>query len=142
MTTPESTAARELARRLLERETAGATEAAGLGAAMQRAYTRVSRTLRRFVGDDGYRALLVRALVRADAKHAMWKDVRRNDAAEIHLDVASAVDGHGAVMVGEALESLFAALVEILSDLIGADMVRNLLDHDDSPQAPGARTRE
>jgi hypothetical protein len=141
MTSPESPAARELARHLLERETAGATEAAKLGAAMQRAYARVSETLRRSVGEDGYSALLSRALARTESEQALLKEIRRNDAAGIHLDVAAAVEGHGPATVAAALESLLTALVEILSDLIGADMVRNLLDHDDSPQALGGRRR-
>jgi hypothetical protein len=106
---------------------------------MQQAYTRVSETLRRSVGEDGYNALLSRALARTESEKTLLKEIRRNDAAGIHLDVAAAVDGHGAATVAAALESLLAALVEILSDLIGADMVRNLLDHNDSPQALGGR---
>jgi len=141
MTSPESPAARELARQLLERETAGTTDMARPGAAMQRAYTRVSETLRRSVGEDGYSALLSRALARTESEQALLKEICRNDAAGIHLDVAAAVENHGAANVAAALESLLAALVEILSDLIGADMVRNLLDHDHSPQALGGRRR-
>jgi hypothetical protein len=142
MPSPQSPAARELAQRLLERETAGETDVARLGEAMQRVYSHVSKTLSRFVGDDGYRALLTRALTRAGPEHTVWKNARRDDATGPHLDVARAVEGHGAVIVGTALESLVAALVEILSDLIGADMVRNLLDHDDATQARSARRRE
>lgn len=139
MTTPESPAARELARQLLERETAGTTEVAGHGAAMQRACARVTETLRRAVGQDGYSALLVRALARTQSEQPVLKEIRRNDEAGIHLDVVAAVEDHGAATVRAALESLLAALVDILSDLIGADMVRSLLDHDDSPRAPGER---
>jgi hypothetical protein len=141
MTIPGSPAAREMARQLLERETAGTTDVAR-GAAMQRAWTRVAETLRRSVGEDGYSALLARALARLEAEQPVLKDIRRSDASGIHLDVAATVEGHGAATVGAALESLLAALVEILSDLIGADMVLNLLDHDDHPQPPGGRRRQ
>jgi hypothetical protein len=41
--------------------------------------------------------------------------------------------------VGMALEALLAALVDILGDLIGADMVRNLLIYDDSPRTLDGR---
>jgi hypothetical protein len=133
MTTPESPAARELARQLLERETGGVTEGAWLGAAMQRACARVSDNLRCSVGEDGYHALLARALARTEPAQPVLKHIRRTDAAGIHLDVAPAVEGHGPVAVEMALESLLAALVDILGDLIGADMVRNLLIYDDSP---------
>jgi hypothetical protein len=142
MTTPGSPAAREMARQLLEHETAGATEGGRLGAAMQRAWTRVAEILRRSVGEDGYSALLARALARAESQQPVLKDLRRPDALGIHLDVAAAIEDHGAARVGEAVESLLAALVDILSDLIGADMVRNLLDHDDYFQTPGGRRRQ
>jgi hypothetical protein len=70
------------------------------------------------------------------------KDIRRSDAAGIRLDVVPAVDGHGVATVRAALEALFAALVDILSDLIGTDMVRNLLIYDDSWQRSIGRTRQ
>ena len=135
MTPPASPAAREMARQLLERESAVATEAAGLGATMQRASTRVAESLRSSVGEDGYRALLVRALARTESDHPVLGDIRHADDAGIHLDVVGAVDAHGAAAVGAALESVLAAIVDILSDLIGADMVRSLLEHDDLPRA-------
>ena len=120
-----------MARHLLERETAGVTGEAAVGAAMQRAYGRVSENLSRSVGEDGYTALLARALTRAQPEHPVWQHIRGGDAGPIHLDVAAGVSGHGAKAVDRALEALFAALVDILSDLIGADMVRNLLDLDE-----------
>jgi hypothetical protein len=139
MTTLESPAARELARQLLERETGGVTEGAGLGAAMQRACVRVSDNLRRSIGEDGYRALLARALVRTESAQPVLKHIRRTDAAGIHLDVTPAIEGHGPVAVSMALEALLAALVDILGDLIGADMVRNLLIYDDSARTLDGR---
>ena len=138
MTNPRS-AAREMARRLLERETTGATEAAGLAAAMQRSCTRLSENLRRSVGHDGYNALIARALLRTQTDQPVLKDIRRATDGDIQLDVVPSVERHGAATVHAALESLFAALVDILSDLIGADMVQNLLDHDAPlpPRRPG-----
>lgn len=135
MTTSESPVAREMARQLLDRESGGATKAAGLGATMQQTYTRVADNLRHAVGEDGYSALLVRALARSQSDHPVLEDMRRTEPAGIHLDVVGCVEVHGAAAVGAALESLLAALVDILSDLIGADMVRSLLDDDDLPRA-------
>ena len=136
--TQESPAACTLARQLLERETVGVTAPDKLGAAMQQAWTRVSESLRQSVGDEGYHALLSRALARTEAE-PLVKHLRRSDAAGIHLDVVPAVERHGVTPVSAALESLLAALVDILSDLIGADMVRNLLIQDDSRPGPRAR---
>jgi hypothetical protein len=129
-----------MARQLLERETSGATQAAELAAAMQRAYERVSDDLRRTVGDDGYNALMARALALTQFERPLLREMRRNHGTGIHLDVASGVDGHGTSAASEALESLLAALVDILSDLIGPDMVRSLLDHDGPP--PASRGKE
>lgn len=142
MMTPEAAAARDLARRLLERETAGAAEASRFGAAMQRAWIRVSDTLRRSVGEDGYNALLSRALARTERSQPVLKDIRGHESVGIHLDVVTAVERHGMGTVREAVESLLTALIDILSELIGADMVRNLFDHDENPQAPGGRSAQ
>src|SRR5436309_3258791 len=90
MTNPGALAARELAAQLLERELAGAKEQE-LGAAMQRVTAGVSEQLRRSVGEDGYAALLARALGRAETERPILKNIRRHDGAVIHLDIATAV---------------------------------------------------
>jgi len=134
MTNQESPASRQMARHLLEREMDGATDEATIGTAMQRAYGRVSENLSRSVGEDGYAALLARALTRAQPGLPVWNHIRRVDGGRIHLDVAAGVSGNGAKAVDDALESLLAALVDILSDLIGTDMVRSLLELDEPPR--------
>jgi hypothetical protein len=139
MTTQESAAACELARQLLDRETVGITNPDLLGAAMQQAWMRVSENLRQSVGDDGFHALSSRALARAEADQPLLRHMRRSDSAGVHLEVIAAAEVHGVVAVSAALESLLAALVDILSDLIGADMVRNLLNYDDARQELPAR---
>ena len=135
MTTSESLAARAIARQLLQPEMTDATDVAGPAAVMQRACTRVAENLRLSLGEDGHSALLARALARTESDHPVLKDIRRADPAGIHLDVVGGVEGHGAAAVDAALESLLAALVDLLSELIGVDMVRSLLDHDDLPRA-------
>jgi hypothetical protein len=62
--------------------------------------------------------------------------VPRSDAIGVDLDIATAVEAHGVRVVRASLESLLTGLADILSDLIGEDMARNLLDHDGSPQRP------
>ena len=138
MTTPRSPAARELARRLLESETAGVTDLEQLGAALERTRARVAANLRGSLGEDGYRALLARAFVRAQSEQPMLNDIRRNNGG-VDLDVLAGVQGHGAAAVASGLECLLASLVDVLSELIGVDMVRALLVYDDSPPAPDER---
>lgn len=127
---------------MLEREADDAADAAhGDGAAMQRAFARLSENLRRSVGEDGYGALLGRAAASTESEPPVLTVIPRSDATGIDLDIAGAIEGHGAVAAGAALESLIAELVAILSDLIGADMARNLLDHEVSPRTPGGEER-
>ena len=134
-----SEAARTLARELLERDVTAAPETAALVGSLSRVYARASGNLRRSVGEDGYNALLVRAVARMHAERPALGDLRLVDAGGVHADIAIAIDRHGPDAVSAAFESLLAALVDILSDLIGADMVRNLLEHEETPHAPVRR---
>lgn len=129
---PTSTA-RDMARRLLARETTGADQPDAVGAAIQRLCTRVSDNLRHSVGDDGYNALVARVLRRTEPEHPVLTDIRRVADSGIYLDrVSSGVESHGIAAVQAAIESLLATLIDVLAELIGADMVLNLLDNDDS----------
>lgn len=132
---------REMARQLLERATAGVDGPAATAAAMQRLCNRVSANLRRSVGDDGYNAVLSRALARTEPQHPALRDMRHRDGGDIRLDgVAPSVATYGLPAAATALESLLTTLVDILTALIGADMVLNLIDHDDpSDSAPTNR---
>jgi hypothetical protein len=126
-----------MARRMLDRDAAGATEAERLSLALERTFARVSGNIRRSVGEDGYAALLARAVVTTESDESVLVVIARADAMGVDLDIATAVEAHGVRAVDASLESLLASLVDILSDLVGEDMARNLLDHDGSPQRPG-----
>jgi hypothetical protein len=77
------------------------------------------------VGEDGYAALLARAAMTTTSDESVLTVIPRSDAMSIDIDIATAVETHGVRAVGASLESLLAALVDILSDLIGEDMARN-----------------
>jgi hypothetical protein len=123
-----------LARELLGRGPVENGQLPQTGADMQRAFSRVSDNLRRSLGEDGYRALVGRAIARMESDPPVWTATRYAGLG-IDLDVVVAVERHGVKAVGAALESLVAALFDILSDLIGVEMARNLLDHDDTRRA-------
>jgi len=120
-----------LARELLGRGAAENGASPKTGADLQHAFARVSENLRSSLGEDGYRALIGRAIARTQSDPPVWTAIRYAGLG-IDLDVVAAVERHGASAVGAALESLVTALFDILSDLIGAEMARNLLDHDDA----------
>ena len=119
------------ARQLLASGTTGAQEPAAVGAAIQRTLNRVSENLRQSIGNDGYEALISRAFACAQPEHPVLTDFRGDGTASFSIDhVGSSIDKHGVPVTTAALESLLAALVDVLSGLIGADMVLNLLDPD------------
>lgn len=134
MTRPASPAARELARRLVARHAADGDDPEAIGAALQRACTRMSENLRDVVGDDGYSALLARVLAATVPDHPPLREMCRPGDSTIHLNgMIARVDSYGAPATGAAIEAMFATLVDALSTLIGPDMVLNLLDSDDRP---------
>lgn len=130
-----------MAREFLARHVADTDQSSDTAAALQRVCTRASENLRRAVGEDGHNALLARALRRTEGEHPALADVRRLDDTGIYLDgVVASAAARGVPVVAAALESLLTALIDILSSLIGADMVLNLLDSDGPPsQTPSGR---
>ena len=121
----------QLARRMITRETSlmGDDESRNVALALQRTCRQVSDTLRDSLGDDGYNALLVRALARTEAHHPVLTLVRRLDDAGIHLDgVVVAVEAKGPAEVKAAIEALLGALMDVLGRLIGEDMAIRLLE--------------
>ena len=138
---PPSTS-RDMARQLLARETGGADQPDTVAAAIQRLCTRLSDNLRQAVGDDGYNALVARVLRRTEPEHPVLTEIRRVADSSIYLDrVSAGVESHGVAAVQTAIESLLATLIDVLAGLIGADMVLNLLDHDD-PSSHASRSRQ
>lgn len=136
----EAATARALARELLERETASATDAARLGDAMQRVCVHITEKLRRSVGDEGYVALFETIIAAMEQDHrVVLNDIWRTDGEGIHLHVASAVERQGAATVNAALEALLTALVSMLNELIGPELTRVVLERDGSQQP---RTRQ
>ena len=132
-----SGAALDLARRLLGLETAGTSEPAKTGAAIERTLARVSDNLRRAIGDDGYTALLTRAVAQAQTEHPALRDVHSDGSSVFSVDRLTAdIGAHNINQVSAAVESLLASIIDVLSGLIGADMVLNLLDPDASSPAP------
>jgi hypothetical protein len=131
VTIPPSTGALELARQLLGRGIAGTLEPAETGAALQRTLARVSENLRRAIGDDGYAALLSRAIAQTQTAHPALSDIRGEGSLVFHIDrLTTDVGTHNIKVVSAAFESLLASIIDVLSGLIGADMVLNLLDPD------------
>jgi hypothetical protein len=131
MSSPEPSTARDMARSLL----AGLVDAndsdKDAATAVQRVWARATERLRGAVGDDGYHALLGRALQRAQAQHPVLLEIRQIVDGTIDRNaIEAAAEKHGFSVVRAAIEGLLTEVIDILSSLIGADMVLNLLEND------------
>jgi hypothetical protein len=126
-------ASSEIARRVLARDppTVGDGTPEPAGPVLQRSWMRVTDTLRDSMGEAGCAALLERALTHTEAAHPVLKDLRRYDTGDVRLDgIAGSVDAHGIEAVTAAAEALLAAVLDILTRLIGEDMAIRLIVHD------------
>jgi hypothetical protein len=132
MSNGPSQAAREMARRLVAQNVGDLPDSAGAGAAFQRLCTALSDSLRRSMGDDGCAALFERALTAAEMEHAVMRDVRgigKADSTSL-AGVRESVDAYGIAAVTAGIEYMLAFVIDLLSSLIGPDMVLNLLNID------------
>ena len=142
----EAPASLRMARSVLERETALGGDASPpvVAAALQRVCARIADNLHDAMGVAGCDALVARAVARAETTNPALKDLCRRAAGDIQIDeILPHIEVHGVARVVAAIEALLAALIDILSRLIGEDMAKRLIDRDvpRSRSGRGARTR-
>jgi hypothetical protein len=133
--TAQSTPATDAARRLWARAAGDATAPEEVAAAAERMCTELRTGLGRWIGVDGYRALLDRALGLARAEHPALADLPCLGG---DLPAAVAVvraQGAGAVAAG--LVALVAALIELLGRIIGDEMALRLVEQLGMPSRHG-----
>src|SRR5687768_6646290 len=110
-----------MARQLLGRETVQISEPAKTGAALERTLARLSANLRRAIGDDGYTALLARAIAQTQTEHPALSEIRADGPLVLPSDGLTARTGADDIhLVSAAFESLLASMIDVLSGLIGA----------------------
>ena len=86
------------------------------------------------MGEDGSSALLARAFARTEAAHPALKKIRRLNEGTVQLDgVVASVETHDVATATAAVEALLAALIDILSRLIGEEMAMRLVESDPAP---------
>ena len=124
---------------MLSREDVDATDPASTRSALRRVCTRVSTNLRSSLGDDGYTALVRRALARAQHRHPVLEKLAQAGQPVFDLpSILEHADLQTAPVLAAAVESLLADLIDNLSGLIGADMTLSLLEpHTHSPSDRG-----
>ena len=126
VTTPSSYD--ETARRLLASEaTASDTQEAQIAAA-ERVLGRLQEHLLRWFGPDGFHAVLSRALATARKDHPALAHVRIEPRSEARLtELATNARTYRLAELHDALQALLAAMIALLTRLIGDDLVRRLL---------------
>lgn len=117
-----SAAATEVARRVWAPEAGGLEEAA---AAADRVCAQLRAGLVRWVGPEGYRALLDRALERVRAEHPALNNVSCMGGDE--AEMAAAVQTHGAAEVAAGVVALVVTIIDSLGRVVGEEMAAELV---------------
>ena len=133
--TPTSSVATDAAGRLWARAAGRATAPAELAMAADLMCTRLGEELGRWIGTEGYRTLLERALAGVRAEHPALDGIPclGGDASAIE----EAVRTRGAGGLSAGLVALVAELVELLGRIIGAEMAVQLVDQISIPSPRG-----
>ncbi len=131
-------AATDVARRLWARG-GGVTSSEDAGAATQRVCDDLRAGLSRWVGAEGYRALLDRALRLSTPEHPVLGSFSCHDGDA--LAAAAAARAHGAAELAAGIVALVATLTELLGRIIGEEMALQLVEQAGTPgPAAGSST--
>jgi hypothetical protein len=138
--TPRSVVATDVARRLWTRAAGDSRAPEEVAAAAERMCTQLRAGLGRWIGAEGYRALLDRALGLARAEHPALGSFSCLGGGE--PGTMAAVRAHGADRVTAGLEALVAALIELLGRIIGEEMAVRLVEQIGMPSPRGVVSAE
>ena len=123
--TPRSATAIDTARGLWTRIAGDVTGPAATISAAHGVCAQLQTGLARWVGADGYRALLHRALELARAEHSVLKLLSCNGSDE--QEIAAAVQAQGAAEVVAGMVTLVATVIDLLGRIIGEEMAVELV---------------
>jgi hypothetical protein len=133
-------AATDAARRLWARAGGDDTAPEEVAAAADRMCAQLRVGLGRWIGAEGYRALLERALGLARVEHPALGSLSclGGDGTMI----MAAVRAHGAGEVATGLMALVATLIDLLGRIVGEEMGLRLVEHVGMPSPPGVASIE
>ena len=115
----------------------GGTSPEEVGEATQRVCDDLRAGLSRWVGTEGYRALLERALVLSVTEHPVLGAISCDDGDA--LAATEAARAHGAAVLATGVVALVATLTDLLGRIIGEEMAVQLVERT-SPPSPQARS--
>lgn len=117
-----------IARIVVAKVTAGTENAHELAAAIERALSPVCQTTSSLIGNEGFKALIARALYLSTREHPLLStlEIRADSQLTIkHTEVA--VRSQGALAVTAAATALLGNIVTLLFNFIGEDLTMRLL---------------
>jgi hypothetical protein len=97
-----------------------------MAAVAEQGCARLRAVLTRWIGSEGYRALVDRALAQTRAEHPAIEGLQLEG--EDVEGFAVAIGVHSAAEVREGILALVARLIDLLSRLIGEDMATRLVE--------------
>lgn len=118
--------ARTLALSLWRHAAGGATDAAALAHAAAELAGSLRRGLDRWIGADGYRALLGRALDETRPVMPVLAGLSAREPDEMALQTA--VAQHGADALANGMVAMLTALIELLARIMGEDIALRLVE--------------
>lgn len=121
--------ARELAKRLVDRETgtgnANTTRASVTALAGEGLY----RALSRWIGSDGCHALFTRARAQERPANRPLESLQLNPRHDPYIvGVEESIGEYGNDATADAIESMIVGMIELLGRLIGVDMASSLIE--------------
>lgn len=123
--------AADTARRLWERGAGRATSPEEVGAAAQQVCDELRGGLSRWIGPEGYRLLLDRALVLSVTDHPVLKSISCYDGDL--LAAVAAARSHGADQLAAGVVALVTTLTELLARIVGEDVAVQLVERAGTP---------
>ena len=121
--------ARDLAKRLLDRETAAGNSDTTRASAAAQAGEELYRALSRWIGSDGCHALFTRARAQEQAANRPLESLRLSPRHDPYiLGVEEAIGEYGNGPTADAIESMLVGMIELLGRLIGVDMATSLIE--------------
>jgi hypothetical protein len=137
---PTPVAATDAARRLWARAAGDGSAPEEVAAGADRMCAQLRVGLGRWIGAEGYRVLLERALGLARAEHPALGGL--SCLGEDGATIVAAVRAHGAGKVAGGVVASAAALIELLGRIIGEEMAVRLVEQVGMPSPRGAVNTE
>ncbi len=121
--------ARELAKRLVDRETNTADAKTTRASAAALAGEGLYRALSRWIGSDGCHALFTRARAQEQPGNRALESLQLSPRHDPYIiGVAESIGEYGDDATADAIESMIVGMIELLGRLIGVDMATSLIE--------------